>query len=779
LLGFLPVNLPSLTSEFALKLYLQLYTDSKADSGAAIADREQQVTDSQTAPAAPAEPLRATAVWPVKVGVVPPLADRLSTRPESAPDLAAGFSRNMAIALVPRGTNREPADGWQQCCGKTQVAAAFAEAQWRARSVDLLLWIDASSTAGILSGLVEAAAAITGAQVSGDAASVAANLVAWLRQADQRWLAVFDDLADGNVLTGLWPTGPRGRVLVTTSSPAVTGRLPGIAVAELGPFSPREAMSYLVGRLSADPDQRRGAIDLIEDLGCDPLALAQATAAISSSWQTCADYRDRFVARSDLIRQRNRAQLRPARVTWTLSLDSADYLRPGGSAQTCLVFAALLGGHGVPVPVFTTAAGNGYIAGNGHDSAIASQRTTNALRALEQVGLVSVDHAGAPPSVWLNNVMQQAVLAATPPEMFEPAVTAAAAALIDVWSGPQALTRSGPVLRPSAQSLRRAAGRLLWSGGCHPLIFRTGQSLDEEGLAAPAVEFWSEVAAISDDTLGPDHRDSQELARRLAAAFMAAGRQAEAITWYRQLLAGWNTRFGADSPRTLTARVRLGTVLTAAGLVDDAINLLKDTRTECERALGPEHWLTQDAREELAAAYRAAGQVAAAIRIYRRSLSDRERAAGAQDPGTIAIRQRLAEAYLADGKTRDAISQYKRAAADSERSVGPDHPETLRARASLAGVYHQAGRMAAAVQLDEQVVKSSERALGPDHPDTLAAAVNLAAAYYAVGRLTDAANVYRDVIDRSDRVLPPGDALLRSARDGLAGIIGDQSGPTG
>jgi tetratricopeptide (TPR) repeat protein len=731
------------------------------------------VTDSQTAAAAPAEPLHATATWPVKVGVIPPLADRLSTRPESAPDLAAGFSRNTAIALVPRGSGREPADGWLQCCGKTQVAAAFAEAQWRARSVDLLLWIDASTAGGVLSGLVETAAAITGAEVSGDAASVAARVVAWLRQADQRWLAVFDDLGDEKVLTGLWPAGSTGRVLVTSSSPAVAERLPGIAVAELGPFSPREAMSYLVGRLSADPDQRRGAMDLIEDLGCDPLALAQATAAISSSWLTCADYRGRFVARSDLIRQRNRAQLRPGRVTWTLSLDSADYLRPGGSAQTCLVLAALLGGRGVPVPVFTTAAGNGYIAGDGHDSAVASQRTTNALRALEQVGLVSVDHASAPPSVWLNKVMQQAVLAATPAEMFEPAVSAAAAALLELWSGPHAPAGSGQVLRASAESLRRAAGRLLWSNGCHPLIFRIGESLDQDGLAGPAVDFWSEVAAISDSTLGPDHRDSQQLAGRLAAAYIAAGRRAEAITWYRHLLAGWDSRFGAGSPRTLTARVRLGAVLTLAGLVDDAINVLKDTRSECERSLGPDHWLSQDAREELASAYRAAGQIGAAIRIYRRSLSERERSAGAQDPATIATRQKLAEAYFSDGKIKDALSQYKRAVTDYERSLGPDHPDTLRARASLAQVSQQAGRMAVAVQICEQVRAGSERSLGPGHRDTLAAGISLAGAYYAVGRLTDAANVYRDVIGRAGKALPESDPLLKSARDGLAAITGE------
>jgi tetratricopeptide (TPR) repeat protein len=731
------------------------------------------MTESPAAPAASPSTLQATASWPVRSGVIPPLADRFSGRPESAPDLAMTFSRSAAVALAPRGSSREPVDGWLQCCGKTQLAASFADAQWRARAIDLLIWIDASSLASVLSGYVMAAAAITGAPVTGDAAVVAASVIGWLRESRQSWLVVFDDLTDGSLLTGLWPAGPGGRVLITTPWATAVDRMPGVLVAELGPFSPREAMSYLVGRLSADPDQRRGAMALIEELGFEPLALTQATAAISSSWLTCTDYRDRYVQRSALIRQHDRAPVRPARVTWTLSLDSADYLRPGGAAQSCLVLAALLDGHGVPVPAFSTRAGGSYIAGDGSQGEQAAQRSTNALRALEQVALITIDHSGESPFVWMNKVMQRAVLAATPADMFEPGVTAGAAALLELWSDGRARATYGHALLSSAEALRRSAGRLLWSGGCHPLIFRIGQTLDEDHLTGPAVEFWSEVASIADNTLGPDHRDSQTLARRLAAAYMAAGRSAEAISWCRHVLAGWASRFGADSPRTLTARVRLGSVLVGAGLVDEALAMLKDTRTDCERALGPDHWLSQEAREELAAAYRAAGQVGAAIRIYRRTLGEREREAGPQEPGTIAIRQRLAEAYMADGKTRDAISQYKKAINDSERRLGSDHPDTLRARAALAAVYYNAGRMAAAIQLYEQVRAGSERALGPDDNQTLAAMAGLGATYYSVGRLTDAANAYRDVVERGERLLSPADPLLKTAREGLAAITGE------
>ena len=75
-------------------------------------------------------------------------------------------------------------------------------------------------------------------------------------------------------------------------------------------------------------------------------------------------------------------------------------------------------------------------------------------------------------------LVQTAVRAAMPPAMFERAALAAA----------DALRRCGPPrssdawvaasLRSCAASLQRAAGDLLWAGGCHPLLVRAGQSLD-------------------------------------------------------------------------------------------------------------------------------------------------------------------------------------------------------------------------------------------------------------------------------------------------------------
>jgi hypothetical protein len=127
------------------------------------------VTAGLDSPAPPPEvgPLVASAEFPVRSGHVPPLADRFSTRPETGPDLAMALDRSRIIALVPRSrrTGAGSPHDWLRCSGKTQFAAFFAESQWRARSIDMLVWIDASSTASILAGYVEAASLITGSRL--------------------------------------------------------------------------------------------------------------------------------------------------------------------------------------------------------------------------------------------------------------------------------------------------------------------------------------------------------------------------------------------------------------------------------------------------------------------------------------------------------------------------------------------------------------------------------------------------------------------------------------
>ena len=728
-------------------------------------------------PAGPAGAAPGRPSWPIRSGTVPALADGFSARLETAPGLAAALSAGAAVALVPDraaapaafpGPVAAPdAQDWLRSSGKTQLAAAFAESLWQSGGVDLLVWIEATSRASVLSGYAAATAAVTGRDQASSCESVAAQFLSWLGETSRSWLVVLDDLADPANLDGLWPAGPAGRVLVTSADAAAVPS--GMRVVPVGPFSLREAISYLSGRLSADPDKRHGAIELAQDLDFEPVALAQASAVIANSPLSCREYRAYFVRRREQLAESSSARPSAAAVTWTFSFGRADQLAPGGSAQLLLALAALLDGHGIPQTVLAAPAAGDFLAGGG-DVPASSERARAALAALEQAGLLTVEPVTAPPTVRISPVLQAALRAAMPEGMPDQAASSVADALLQAWPERELPGWPASGLRSCVATLRRITGDLLWDGGCHPLLVRAGDSLDRARLTGPAVDHWRDLATTGGRLLGGGHPDTMLAGQRLADAYLAAGRADDAIPWFQWVLDSLTRKLGPDHRDVIEARRRLGHALVAARQLPAAITVLERAVPQFEQAYGPGHADTLGARDELAAAYLAAGQYSDAITLYRRTLADRERAQGARHPQTMTTRHGLADSYLASGRAKEAVAAYKRVVADRERVLGPDHLDTLTARNDLGAAYQQTGKTAAAELACEQAWAGFERVLGPRHPDTLRSRAGLAQVYRRLGRYGDARALLRDTVDRLERILPDGDPLITELRQSLADI---------
>ena len=627
------------------------------------------------------------------------------------------------VALVPDQVPAAVQD-WRGSSGKTQLARHFAESLWRSPGLDVLTWVVASNRASVLSGFVQAAAAM-GARDAADAESVAARFVDWLGKTSRPWLVVLDDLRDAADLRGLWPTGPTGRVLITAANPAVISAEYRALALPVPAFSTREAMNYLAGRLTTDPDQRSGAIDLVGDLGCEPIALGQASAVIISSGMSCRDYRQYFTQRQKQLAEAGRAGPSAAAVTWTFSAEYAEHLSPDMSIRSVVALAALLDGHGIPGAVFTTQAAGQYLMADSaaHGAAELApdpQRTWNAILSLKQAGLMAINPPGTPPAIWMSPVIQAAIRAAVPKDLHDRAARAAADALLEIWPRDEPQSRLAADLRSCAVSLRQTAGDVLWADGrCHPLLVLAGQSLDSARLTGPAVGYWRELAADCERLLGPGSLETLMVSGYLGEALMAAGQASEAVSRFRRVLDGRASVLGPDHPGAIAAKVSLGRALVAVGQPDDAVAVLEEAVAGSEVVRGADHIDTLGAREQYAAAARAAGRSAEAIRSYRHLLADRERLQGPQHPDTLTASLGLAGAYLAGGQGKDAISQYKRVLADREGLLGPDHPDTLLARGSLAAAYFAAGRMGTALQLlrgDLRRLRARSWRWSPDDP---------------------------------------------------------------
>jgi tetratricopeptide (TPR) repeat protein len=749
-------------------------------------------------------------------GFVPALADCFTQRPHTGSGPLSSLPEGRCVVLAGPARPRDAVIELSGGTGKTQLAASLARTWLTGTPDGLLIWLDAGSRDALLSGYAQAvAAARAGAwplAVPADLASVdsaeltAGRFLAGLTEATGPWLAVLDGLADPADAEGLWPSGPAGRVLVTAGAGvAVPGAVNPVPFT-VGPFSSHEGLTYLMARLSADPDQRLGAVDLAEELGCDPLALVQASAAIASAGISCRDYHDLYIKRREQIAGASAGVPAAMAVTWTLSVECADELAPGGAPQVCLAVAALLGAAGIPESVFATHAVAEFAA-RSPGGADGPGRVRSALASLRNTGLIHVDGG----MLLLQQALRTAVLAATPESLRAEAAATAAAALLEAWPDDAEQPALAARFRACAASLQQAAAGALWAAGTYQVLFRAGQSLDAARITGPAVSHWRAVATGIERRLGAGHEDAQLAVARLASAALAAGLGGDAVALYLRVLETQARYLGTDHPRTVAARAEYGAALLAVGRPEDAIPVMESVLAAAERG-GADPVDVLGVQDSLGAAYQEAGRHKDAIRMIERTLAERERRQGPDHPEAIRTRCRLVRALLDAGqakdaikhgrralegaervlgadsldtvgavsvlasahhaarRVRDAISLYERALADRERVQGADHPDTIGVRGNLASAYHTAGRMPSALDLYERTRADCQRVLGVDHPDTLAARANLAHAYYAVGRTADARTLLTATLADCERALAPGDPLTVAVRDSLTAM---------
>src|SRR5579863_1339506 len=768
---------------------------------------------------------------PVVTGSVPPLAPYYHARQETGFGLADGLRPGATTLLVPAvlGTGGT---------GKTQLALGFAHTIWSARAVGLLAWVPAGNRSAVIAGFARAAAdldLLTVEEAAGTADSAAQRFLGWLRKTERRWVVVLDGVVSPADVDGLWPLGPAGQVVVTTRlRESELGRGPGpdVTAHSVAGFSRREALGYLNARLTSFPDQRIEALDLAEDLGGLPIALAQAGALVTASDLTCREYRAKYAQRLGTITDTVIDGCPPSLLaTWSLAVEHAHEEPPAGLSWPALVFASAFDTNGIPAAVLTSPSACAYIAGqNGGDQYRSDQYRPSHYRPgpggaeqslvrsaytnLDRLGLLSVDNASATHTVWLHPTVRAAVRAYLAAGNVEQVVTAAAAALLEAWPEPGAPGYSpqlSQALRDCAAALRAFAGDLLWKPDAHPVLLKAGASLTEPpALADAAIGYWQALGTASSQLLGYGHAQSAHARDRLSDAYAiagriaealpvfeatladreaalgpqhpdtvtarlntarslrAAGREPEAIALFEQVLAARERMFGPGHPETLAVRAQLAEAYEAAGRRGDSIRLYEGALADAERELGPGHADTLSARAGLAAAYLAAGRMRQAISAYERALADQERAGGAGNPATLTARASLAVAYRAAGKDKEAVTASERVLADRERLLGPDHPDTIAARGSLGYAYRTAGRLKDAIPQYERVVADRGRLLGADQRETLAARAILGAAYQQGRRLREALEVYESVVADSERVLGPGDVDTLTGRCNLA-----------
>jgi tetratricopeptide (TPR) repeat protein/transcriptional regulator with XRE-family HTH domain len=589
--------------------------------------------------------------------------------------------------------------------GKTELVLHYCHTH--RSQFPVLWWITADSPDRIEAGLALLTAAVA-ARVGRLAPPSAADAATWavgFLASNPGWLLVLDNVEDPADVAALLGRLSGGRVLITSRRDSGWQDLVDASIS-LEVLHPAAAEQLLINR--SGQDDRETAVALAEELGCLPLALAQAAAFISQTRTPMPNY----LARLRAMPGPTLAVDAPGEVgkavgrLWDITLSAIDAVDP--LAIDALRVLSCLAPDNVPRTLL---------------SGMASEpgAVDVALGLLASYSMVSLDEK----TISVHRLVQAVVADRAHDDGTFPTSLRKARDLIrnaQPDGDPERVVEVWPWWDSVAPHVQALASR--WpvddpDPGLGMLLTTAGVYLRSQGAYEAAIALDERALAIDEAVLDPDHPDTLTTRNNLALGYRAVGRYDEAITLWEQALAERTRILGPDHPDTLTSRANLAAGYRAVGRYDEAITLWEQALAERTRILGPDHPDTLKSRSNLAFGYQAAGRYDEAIMLDEQTLAQRTRILGPDHPRTLNTRNNLAAGYRAVGRYDEAIMLDEQTLAERARILGPDHPNTLTTRSNLALGYQAVGRYDEAITLWDQTLTDMTRVLGPDHPNTL------------------------------------------------------------
>jgi tetratricopeptide (TPR) repeat protein/transcriptional regulator with XRE-family HTH domain len=653
--------------------------------------------------------------------------------------------------------------------GKTQIALEYA--YQRASQYSAVFWIEAETAEHIISSMLRIAEVLQLPEyMEADQQRIVAAVQRWLA-AQSKWLLIWDNLENLNLLQRFLPPVRQGAILLTTRCQALGTLAEGVDLASMGQ---NEGVLFVLRRaklLKSDatseqvrlfattmPAEYAAAEELVTVMGGLPLALDQAGAYLEETGCSLSDYLQRY--KQQPVHLLNRRGLpgggHPRSVATTFLLACVRVEQEQMAAADLLRVCSLLHADAIPEELFLKGAahlGPELMSLATHtvqfDQALATLRNLSLVQRHAQVHTLSLhrlvqavlqEHMSEEEhEKWLRRVT--AALNATFPEVISDTWKRCERLLSHVLTVAAATPNGAEdqelasVLRKAADYLRERAQYeqarqlyqrilLIWEqvpgGDIEQAHALTGLALlaYEHGQYAEAEALYQQAMCMLELAVGPEACEVARPLTNLAILYKTLGRYAEAELFYRRAQHILEQTLGPEHLKVAHPLINLAEVYLEQGKYELVEPLCERSLAIWKQAVGARHSLIAYPLLTLAKLSAEQGNDEQAESLYRQAFSIWEQALGMLHPLMVEALNGLADIYFKQKKYAEAETLYQRGLRIHEQAFGLEHPDMVDALNGLANLYARQRKDEQARQLYQRALRIQEQHLGHNHPKT-------------------------------------------------------------
>ncbi len=619
--------------------------------------------------------------------------------------------------------------------GKTQTAVEYAYRY--ASDYSAVFWMQAETEETISASIATIARLLDlPEQQEREQQRAVAAVSRWFAQ-NNRWLLIFDNVENVELVKAILPSARQGTILFTTRRPAL-----GISahIVTLEKLTVEESLRFLLHRArlieSADtlahlaPAEKGAAQAIVAALDGLPLALDQAGAYIEATRCSLGDYLRLFRASpARLLDEREPHADHPQSVLRTVTVACEQIAQRDPQAAALLTACAFLAPDEIPERFFAQGA--------------------------EQLG------------------MDFTAMAADPLQFQAAIKTLLTYSLIQRHPATQTLTIHRLIQAVVQERLidrdRRNWVERVTKAMTH-VFPPTDKSQADYWQACERLLPHALVCVAASDHWNTDLATRASLMNHVAHYWSNLARYTEAGRLHRRVLQLCEQPFGVEHPLVAEALSGLARLYKEQGDYAEAEAMVRRALEARERVFGTEHPRVADSLNNLAILYIDQEQYDQAEPLLQRSLQIRERSLDAPHPLIASSLHNLANLYLHQQKYEQAEPLYQRALQMWEQSLGAENPKVAMPMSGLAEIYKEQGDFTIAEQLFQHALRIVEHALGADHFDAAYLLDRLGDIYAQTQRYAEAEAAHRRVLHIRQRTLGTSHPLIMESLNALADL---------